>query len=359
MLESSVISRGKIDAPEVYAIVVNYNGWRDTIECLESLLRSDYPRLRVVVCDNASTDDSAGEILAWAQGNVSVAQPHNAELRRLVHPSLPKPLRVAVCADDQLATADAERDAAAIVLVRCRSNLGFAGANNVALKYMLSRERGGDAYALLLNNDAVIAPTAVRAMVEHAEQHDDLAAVGATILRYNRPDSVETLGGARISRLHGMVEWNAADSRRDDPRPTTVPMDFVVGCCLLAPRSTIDHVGFMDERYFLYGEDTDWCLRMRRAGLALTYCPDAEVWHKGGGTVVHRSALHDYYTVRGTLMLLHRHFPLSLPIALPHAILRFILPKLVRGEWQRLRAAARGYRDFIRYALHPIGAARS
>jgi hypothetical protein len=58
-------------------------------------------------------------------------------------------------------------------------------------------------------------------------------------------------------------------------------------------------------------------------------------------------------------MLLHRHFPLSLPIALPHAILRFILPKLVRGEWQRLRAAARGYRDFIRYALHPIGAARS
>ena len=90
---------------------------------------------------------------------------------------------------------------------------------------------------------------------------------------------------------------------------------------------------------------------MKGQNLSLAYCPGAEIWHKGGGSVVHGSVLHDYYAVRGTLMVVHKHFPLSLPIALPYAVLRFILPKLLRGEWQRLRAAARGYRDFVRYAL--------
>jgi hypothetical protein len=344
-----VIIPGEL-APTVYAIIVNFNGWRDTVECLESLLRSDYPALRVLVCDNASADDSVEKIAAWARGEVPAPAPRDSRLSHLGLPPVRKPVGLAICTDVQSSKGDdPQTESAKLLVIRCRSNLGFAGANNVALRHVLGREP--NAYALLLNNDAVIAPHALRAMVEQAERSPRVGAIGVTILKYHQPDKVETLAGARFSRVHGMVEWINAGASRDERRPEQVPMDFVAGCCLLVSRPAIERVGLMDERYFLYGEDTDWCLRMKRQNLDLAYCPTAEIWHKGGGSVVHRSALHDYYAVRGTLMVLHKHFPLSLPIALPHAVFRFILPKLLRGEWRRLRAAARGYRDFVRYAL--------
>ncbi len=297
----------------VYAIVVNYNGWRDTLECLESLLRSDYPALRVIVCDNASTDDSVARIRAWAQGKDHV------------------------------------------MLVECEANLGFAGANNVALRYVM--QCPGEPHALLFNNDAVAEPHAVSAMVEVAERAPGCGAVGATVLRYHEPDVVDTLAGGTINRATGMVKGVRAGSGRGEARPETVAMDYVSGCCLLAPQATLASVGPMAEQYFLYGEDADWCLRMTRSGRPLRYAPAAEIWHKGGASVVHRSAVHDYYAVRGTLMLMHRHFPATLPLVLAHAVYRFLLPKLVRGQWRRLGAAARGYRDFLAYAIRQSGAA--
>ena len=335
--------------PTVYAIIVNFNGWRDTLECLESLLRSDYPSLRVLVCDNSSNDDSIERIAAWARGEMPAPAPLDPRLSQLGLPPVRKPVSIALCTELELSNGDVPRADAKLLVIRCRANLGFAGANNVALSYMLRREP--EAYALLLNNDAVIAPHALRAMVTQADHSAGVGAIGVTILQYYHPDRVETLAGARFSRVHGMVKWINAGAARDEPRPIDVPMDFVAGCCLLVPGPALRRVGLMDERYFLYGEDADWCLRMKGQNLSLAYCPGAEIWHKGGGSVVHGSVLHDYYAVRGTLMVVHKHFPLSLPIALPYAVLRFILPKLLRGEWRRLRAAARGYRDFVRYAL--------
>lgn len=288
-------------------VVVNYNGWRDTLECLESVVASDYPDVRVVVCDNASTDGSTERIREWLASN----------------------------------------DAAKVELVECGANLGFAGANNVGLR--LAAERGAR-HALLFNNDAVMAPGAIREMVAVAERTPKCGAVGATILQYHDRERVETLGGAILRRSTGMVDRVAENSDRWSPRPANVAIDYVIGCCMLVPMETVRDVGFMAEHYFLYGEDTDWCLRMTAAGYALGYAPAAEVWHKGGGSVVHRSAVHDYYAVRGTLMLMHRHFRARMPLVLGHAVLRFLLPKLVRGQWRRLGAAARGYRDFLRHA---------
>jgi GT2 family glycosyltransferase len=312
----------------VYAIIVNFNGWRDTVECLESVLRSDYPALTVMVCDNKSSDDSVARIRAWAQGTLAAAAASPA-LARLSAPPVPKPVDVRI--------------------VECPRNLGFAGANNVALQYMM--ERDPDAYALLFNNDAVMAPDAISAMVAQARRTESCGAVGATVLQYHRPDRVETLGGATISRATGLVKWVNAGVERNRPRPPSVSIDYVTGCCLLVPATTVASVGLMAEEYFLYGEDADWCIRMRRRGRSVDYCARAEIWHKGGASVVHRSAMHDYYAVRGTLMLMHRHFPWYLPFVLAYAVVRFILPKLVRGEWVRLRAAVRGYRDYLRFAM--------
>jgi GT2 family glycosyltransferase len=90
---------------------------------------------------------------------------------------------------------------------------------------------------------------------------------------------------------------------------------------------------------------------MRAAGFALTYDAGAEVWHKGGASVRHRSPVHDYYDVRARLLLIHKHHPARLPLALGHTEFRCLLPKLMRGEWRRAAATLRAQRDFIAIAM--------
>jgi GT2 family glycosyltransferase len=334
------------DRPRVYAIIVNYKGWGDTIECLESLMRSDYPNLRTIVCDNGSTDPSLDRIRGWASGAIAAASTPNVGSTE--PPSIPKPVSLRSYGRAEFESLDTLPDDARVHLVACGTNLGFAGANNVGLR-LVQRQRA--AFALLLNNDAIIAPTAISRMVAAARASDGIGAVGATILEYQNPDRVEMLGGARLSRVHGMTTAAHAGLSRDAARPAAPGFDFITGCCVLLPRQTLDAVGLMDERYFLYGEDADWCLRIASAGLRLTYSADAEVWHKGGASVVHASALHDYYDVRGRLMLIHKHFPWMVPLAFLHSTVFCVLPKLARGEWGRFGATVRGCRDFLAHAF--------
>jgi GT2 family glycosyltransferase len=308
------------------SIVVNYNGASDTIQCVESLIRSNYAPHRVIVVDNASTDDSLRTLGAWATSRG--------------YPTL-----------DERAFANRPLQAA-VTLVASATNLGFAGGCNIGMRVVLRHHPG--AWILLLNNDATIAPDAIQAMIDAASGPGDFGAIGASVLRDDRPEVVELLGGAVVNRL-GMVTAIGAGSARSAPRPAGVRLDYVSGCCLLTRADIVSRVGLMDERYFLYSEDVDWGLRMRDAGLRLAYSPRAEVRHKGGAAVGHRSPLHDYYMVRGALLLVQKHWPAMLPLALIHWAWRGVLPKLVRLQWTRLRAASRGYRDFVRGALGSPG----
>lgn len=325
--------------PLVYVILVNYNGWRDTIECLESVLRSDYPNTRVIVCDNASTDGSVHRIQAWARGGV--VPEAAAPFRYLSAPPLAKPVAVTLLHETDVAIATA---GTGVTLIACDSNRGFAAANNVALRWI---ERSGDAHALLLNNDTVIAPDAVGRMMQTTLTTRRAGAVGATVLRYYEPDRVETLGGARVSLAHGMVKTIAGGSARSALRPPRIDIDYVSATCILVTPDVLRRVGFLDERYFLYGEDCDWGLRMRAAGFVLTYDAGAEVWHKGGASVGHGAPAHDYYDVRARLLLIHKHHPMMLPLTLGHTEVRCLLPKLLRGEWARGWAVIRAQRDFL------------
>jgi len=310
--------------PPVYVVVVNYNGWADTIACVESVARSDYPDCRVIVVENGSTDDSLDHLTRWAVGSAA---------------------EWVICTRAQLEAGHPRAAGARARLVEAGTNLGFAGGVNIGLRHVLRVPR--PAFALLLNNDAVVAPDAVSRLVDVALATPNVGAVGASVLRSDAPETLEMLAGARINAATGMVTPMHAGRQRNDERPAALPLHYVSGCCLLTSADAIRRVGLMDEGYFLYSEDADWGIRMRREGLTLTYSASAEVWHKGGAAVVHRSATHDYYVVRGALMLVRKLFPWLLPVALVHWAFRGVGTKLVRGQWARLRAAARGYRDFV------------
>ena len=185
-------------------------------------LQIDEGALRVLVCDNSSNDDSIERIAAWARGEMPAPAPLDPRLSQLGLPPVRKPVSIALCTELELSN-DVPRADAQLLVIRCRANLGFAGANNVALSYMLRREP--EAYALLLNNDAVIAPHALRAMVTQADHSAGVGAIGVTILQYHHPDRVETLAGARFSRVHGMVKWIKAGAVFVGAGTALVPKD--------------------------------------------------------------------------------------------------------------------------------------
>ena len=146
----------------VYIVLVNWNGWRDTIECLESVFRLDYPDFMVVGCDNASGDDSLAQIKSWAAGTL-VIRAKNPALAELVEPAIPKPVEW-VEYDRPTAEAGGSPDNdARLVLIRTGGNLGFAGGNNVGIRFALAHD--DCTHVWLLNNDTVAPPDSLSHLV--------------------------------------------------------------------------------------------------------------------------------------------------------------------------------------------------
>jgi GT2 family glycosyltransferase len=342
--------RGDATPPApLYVAIICHNGWKNTIECLETLLRSDYPDLRVFVLDNGSTDGSIEQIKAWAAGTLPAPTPKGT-LAALVPEPIAKPVAVRCRSLASLGMTPLDWSTGGITLVDCQANLGFAGANNVALRYVMRAEP--DAKVLLLNDDTVVARDALSAMAALAT---DSTAVGATLLQYHAPEQVETLGGATVSMRNAMsrlIGWNMPRSAERPP----VAMDFISGCCLMMTRSVLERVGPLDERFFIYSEDSDWGVRARTAGISLTYAPLAEVWHKGSTTMVARSPFQDYHSTRSSLHFIRKHRRDALQrFWLSYIVARLALPKIARREWQRLRAVRRGLASFRSGAATSVG----
>jgi GT2 family glycosyltransferase len=329
----------------VYVVLVNFNGWADTIECLESVLRSDYPNTRVVVVDNGSADGSLEKLMEWADGTRPPPSPRNPSLSHLTSPPVTKPIEY-VCIPARRGT-HRLRDAVwpPVTFIACPENLGFAGGNNVALRLLL--EAHSDGYACLINNDMVAAPAAVRALVDAIESDPKLGAVGGLILDYYQTDEVQAVGGGRMSRLSGMTDMYGAGWRRDQVRAPEA-LGYVSGGWLLSRSDTLRDVGLMDETYFLYAEDADWGERMRNRGYRLGCAVDALAWHKGSQTTVAGSPLQDYYLVRSSLMFVRKHAPQFTPFAAAYLMVRCFFPKIVRRQWGRARSVMKAYADYAR-----------
>lgn len=282
----------------VAIILVNWNCWHDTVECLESLLKLDYPEIRIVVCDNGSTDDSVKQIRDWAL------------------------LRAKVYAEYTCAEAEVGGDPAGdplLTLIRNEVNLGFAGGNNVGLRYALALSNND--YFWLLNNDTVVLPDSLSRMTDRMKEDRRIGICGSTILHYNDRSSIQALGGGHYCRWIGLpwhygrfTRWRGkVDRQRAEER-----MSYVEGASMLVSRSFLEQVGLMCEDYFLYFEEADWALRAR-GHFSLGYAPDSIVYHKVGKSIgtssnpAKKSFSCDYYNIRNRILFTRRYFPVALP----------------------------------------------
>lgn len=303
--------------PRLGVVIVNFRRPDDTIECLESLLRSPVP-LAVVVVENGSGDGSDQAIADWAAGRRPVAAASEA-MAAMTQPPLPKPLPIQTIAADAIATAIPD---APLTLIRSADNLGFAGGNNLGLR-LLQRAAGIEVF-WLLNNDTIVAPDTADRLLAHMAARPEVGMCGTVVRYYWRPDRVQAHGGLRYSRLTGTARAIGGGSAAADPVDATAvasAIDFVLGASLAVSRTFLERVGLMEHRYFLYFEELDWAARNRRlpVPMAVGYAGDAVVWHKEGGSIgssgdhAKRSPLSDYWLTRSRLAYARRFTPALAP----------------------------------------------
>jgi len=213
----------------VYVLILAWNRRDDTLECITSLLNSSYQQLQVVVCDNGSTDDT-----------VSAVSTNFPDVK----------------------------------LLEFGRNLGFAAGANRGLRFALD---AGAQQILLINNDVVVDPT----MVEHlvAAIAPQVGIIAPMIYYADAPSIIWSAGGMR-SRWTLEQIGDRRGQHDSGNWPPRVRRDFVSGCAMLLTRTLLETVGLFDERFFMYYEDNDFCLRARKAGFEILLVPTARMWHK-------------------------------------------------------------------------------
>jgi len=245
-----------MDYPKVSIIILNWNGVEDTIECLESLKKITYPNYEVILVDNGS------------EGN-----------------------------DVEVLT---ERFGDYIHLIENDKNYGFTGGNNIGIRYALGNSSPD--YFLLLNSDTVVAREFLTEMVKVAEDNPRSGIAGSKTYFYNDPNRFWVLWD-NVDMRWGKVSHVGAreidQGQYDDIRE----VDHVPGSCFLVKRKVIQSVGLLDESYFSYWEDLDYCIRARKAGYKIVYVPKAKIWHR----VSKKSAFHWYYRGRNYFRFIKKH----------------------------------------------------
>jgi GT2 family glycosyltransferase len=287
----------------VYVVILNWNGLEDTIECLSSIAELLHPKVKAIIVDNASRN---------AEADVIEARFPDA------------------------------------VVLRQDENLGFCGGCNVGIQYAL--DKGAD-YVMLLNNDTLVLPDLIEQLLGGTDGVENVGAVSPLIFEHPQADKV----------WFSKAEWDTSraqfrlDARGDgDTGPEPFLSEFACGCCMLIPADALRRVGLLDERYFAFYDEADWCARARKVGLGSWVIPSAKMYHK-----VSRSTpglVSTYLLSRNRLLWMKENLPFRIRLK----SLTYLLKEYV---WHRAnllgltgpayskehsRAVVRGYSDYFR-----------
>jgi GT2 family glycosyltransferase len=285
----------------VYIIILNWNGWRDTVECVESCKKLSYPVFRILIVDNGSTDDSETKI-----------RQHFPDIEFL----------------------------------QTGANLGFAEGNNVGIRYALGQ---GASYVWLLNNDTIVDAESLVALVRLAENDMHVGMVGSKIVYHAAPKMLWFAGAVLNPRNAHRPSHRGLGEADNGQYDTACETGYITGCSLLIRKEVIEAIGLLDDRLFLYFEDVDWSARTKAAGWKLMYCPESLVYHKvsisAGGAA---SPILLYYTSRNRLYFVKRNFPNKVLPALLYDLYEHVLVNVKKGRFSAAWSALKGVCDYLR-----------
>jgi len=290
---------------KVSIIIINYKNVEETIHCINSLKRVNYPNYSIVVVDNNSNNGSV------------------EKLRDIFNND--------------------------IFIIESYKNLGFAGGNNLGIRYAL---KFNPDYILLINNDTEVEPDFLSIMVNSFKEDSLIGMVSPKIMFYDKKDRV-WFGGGNISWL----EFTGKHEKNPEKVNRKRYITFATGCCILIKREVIERVGLLPEEYFMYFEDFDYSLQVQRSGYKILYEPAAVIYHKvgssGGGN---KSEFFVIQSTKSHLIILNKYrknYKLSIFISyfffLINSILKFFYYLLIKREIRKSLGVIRGIKEYLKY----------
>ena len=254
---SAAWASGRDLKAKVAVLLINWNGWRFSIEAYRSLLKSDFRQWALIIVDNASSDDS----LIHLRG-----------LGPEVH------------------------------IIESRSNVGFSGGCNLALE---TAEKLGVEFVFFLNNDCTVTPSTLGALVSASDSLRNNAILGA-VVRYSDDGALQFFRA--VPSTSGVPEFEQPKEESLSAQKDLIESDFIFGAALFAPMSIVRSVGRFDERFFLNFEETDWCYRAKKKGFSCFVVKNAETFHKGSASLgAVGGPMQTYFIQRNQLLFCEKH----------------------------------------------------
>ncbi|WP_339606267.1 glycosyltransferase family 2 protein [uncultured Roseivirga sp.] len=253
-------------SPSLAIIIVNWNSFNVTKNCLESLRQLEYSNFEVIVVDNGSNDDSLV----------------------LLKSSFPE-----------------------VTVLENGENLGFTGGNNTGIKYALDSEKD---LIMLLNNDTIVTPDFAMILVETLLNDNTLGAVQPKIM-YNQEKDVIWNAGGFFNSFFSLSKTRGLDQKDEGQYDKPIDVDWITGCCFLVKSSVVKQIGLLDDKFFIYYEDSDWSFKIKKLGYRLRFEPKSKIYHEVGMSNQNRkdhnegnvSPFTHYMVVRNHLFMVRRY----------------------------------------------------
>ena len=328
-----------------FVILVNWNGGADSVECLESLRRLKDQDFSVIIVDNGSADDSIARIADWAQS--ADAPRFEGAMWAAMPPRQPTLGPMVILAPDHHGPLPDGR----LFLIPAGCNLGFAAANNLAMR-IAANDRDA-AYFWILNNDTVVSPDALSIQTARMAGDPCIGILGARLMFYDCPDQVQGVaGGFHYWRARGYhIGAGLTVAQLPDEAAVERRMAYPMGASMFVRRALFETIGGMSEAYFLYFEEIDWVRRIEgKFRIAVTH--EAVIWHKEGGSIGSSSRARPsdtglYYLSAGLLRFYIVHFISKTPLALCR-IVREAVSLALKGDHRGVHVMGVAIADVVR-----------
>lgn len=293
-----------MNEPFVVIVILNTNRRQDTLECLASIHQNVYSNYKSIVLDNNSTDGSIVSI---------------------------------------------EEEFPTVQIINIVENLGYAGNNNVGIEAAIDQ---GANWVLVLNEDTILDADCLYNLVKVGKSDHCVGVVGPMVYHHDEPNIIQSAGGMLNS------SWDSLHVAQNEPDQGQITephqVDFISGCAIMISRNALDQVGGFDKRFFYYKEETELCIRVRKAGWKIMHVPDAKIWHKGVQREYNPGPHVSYYGTRNKFLMLAKHdAPLKVWVVSWLQKIRTLLSWTLKPKWRSKKAhrnaVLRGILDFLQH----------
>lgn len=311
----------------VYIVILNWNGWQDTLACLESVYQLNPDAYQVVVCDNGSEDGSINHIQEWFERN--------------------KPTQIGscYCIDAMQVEGDSPATSGDLVVVKSEQNLGYAGGNNLAMRYCLNQD--DMTHIWLLNNDTEVTADSLTSQLALSRKNADLSIIGSKLVYFDDRNTLQGVGG-RYQYWLGHSQHVLAHCPVKTEL-TKQAVDYPIGASMLFPRACLEQVGLLCEDYFLYYEELDYVNRAKQKGFFVDIATESVVYHKEGASI-QKSVLSDFYFVRNKFIIAYKFTPVTL-ISLCCLLPLWSINRLRRRDYVKALNCFKAFGSFVKWAV--------